>query len=237
MASAKKLPAAPVGCEAAIAPDAASVAPRAEEPGEAVVAAGDKPIPTASAPWEPDRESLAADAVLVAGCIAGEVAAWEEFFSQYRGPLLAAIRAMLPASRRDPHQVEEIAASVWYALVEDDGRLLRKYDARRGARLVTFLRAIGRDFVARHVRSEQRRRGHEAASAAERPTHHAPNPEPEFHEFLASLSPEEREYLGEFLSAEDQEVLGPFCGPSSRTGIWRITRDIKRKFLGYFGRE
>jgi hypothetical protein len=33
--------------------------------------------------------------------------------------------------------VEEIGSRVWYALVENDGRLLREYNHRRGTSLLT----------------------------------------------------------------------------------------------------
>lgn len=229
MPSLKKPAGAPLGFD----PEMPSSGPVDGAVGDAASPVSPTPPPDLAA--GADSAAIAADVDLAARCVAGEVAAWEAFYAQCHEPLLVAIRLMLPASHRDPHQVEEVASAVWYELVKDDGEVLRKYTPRYGARLGTFLRSIARDLVARHVRSEQRRRDREAASAAEKPAFHSPDASPEFNEFFASLTPQEREFLGEFLSAEDRDLLGSYCGPSSRSGIWRVTQEIKRKLFGYFG--
>ncbi len=73
-------------------------------------------------------------------CLAGEVAAWEELYAQYHDVLLASVRCFLGQARSDHNLVDEIAARVWYALVANDGALLAKYDPKRGARIITFMR-------------------------------------------------------------------------------------------------
>ncbi len=75
---------------------------------------------------------LQADRQLVDRCLAGEVAAWEEFYAQCHKPLGTAIRIML-GRPHDPNLVAEIAARVWYALVAKDGELLARYSPAYGA--------------------------------------------------------------------------------------------------------
>ena len=77
---------------------------------------------------------LQADRQLVDRCLAGEVAAWEEFYAQCHDPLCTAIRIMLGRPHGDPNLVDEIASRVWYALVANDGKLLGRYspDLARG---------------------------------------------------------------------------------------------------------
>lgn len=70
---------------------------------------------------------LQADRQLVDRCLAGEVAAWEEFYAQCHDPLCTAIRIMLGRPHGDPNLVDEIASRVWYALVANDGKLLGRY--------------------------------------------------------------------------------------------------------------
>ena len=72
---------------------------------------------------EVSEECLQADRKLVDRCLAGEVAAWEEFYAQCHDPLCTAIRIILGRSHGDANLVDEIAARVWYALVADDGAL------------------------------------------------------------------------------------------------------------------
>ena len=51
-----------------------------------------------------------------------------------------------------PELVDEITARVWYALVADDGKLLERYDPSRGARLITFLRALTKGVASGYFR-------------------------------------------------------------------------------------
>jgi len=74
----------------------------------------------------------------------GEVAAWQEFFDRFNGPLCAEIRGILGPDSSDLSLVNEIASRVWYALVHNDGELLERFDPARHVRLGTFLRDLAR---------------------------------------------------------------------------------------------
>src|SRR5208282_5373118 len=104
--------------------------------------------------------------LLAERCLSGEVAAWEEFYGRFHGPLCAAISGMLGPGGADLSRVDEIAARVWYALVRNDGELLNRFDPARHARLGAFLRGLARIEVMQYFRAEYRRRSQEAACPA-----------------------------------------------------------------------
>ena len=80
------------------------------------------------------------DRALVDRCLEGDPGAWEELYRHCHPLLLSYIKILLGGGASDPNLVDEISARVWYALIEKGGRLLARYDSRRGARLITFLR-------------------------------------------------------------------------------------------------
>lgn len=184
-----------------------------------------------------DAESLRADAELAGRCVKGEVAAWEELYAQCHAPLLAAIRKMLGSQGGDLSLVDEMAARVWYALVEDDGQLLTRYNPKRGARLITFLRSLAKDHIVRHVRSEQRRRSRELKAARKRsPARQSMVAENDaaLSEFLVSLTPAERSFTDSYLLAPPVQNAEGECSPHSTTSIWRLTANIRQKLIDFF---
>jgi len=148
----------------------------------------------------PDTSDPRSDHELVQRCISGEVAAWEQLYRQYQPPLLSYIHSVL--KRNDPDLADELAARVWYALVDHDGELLTRYDPQRGTRLITFIRAIAKDRICRYFRSEKRRRTRETLALAQSGREYT---SPEMYadaalsEFLETLTPREREYADEYL--------------------------------------
>ena len=186
-----------------------------------------------------EHDLLVADSRLAKRCLAGEPAAWEEFYAQCHRPLLVSIEVMLGPDRADPNLVDEIAARVWYALIENDGRLLARYDPRRGARLITFLRAVAKSEVCRHFRRQCRRRRREWIALGGRPPHQ-PADDAEMTatlgEFVQTLTAGEREFYEDHLAGH----------PASRGWVTReplsanarqLTRRIRKKLLRFFGRE
>ncbi|MFC2176652.1 RNA polymerase sigma factor, partial [Bacteroidota bacterium] len=175
------------------------------------------------------------DQQLIERCLAGNVAAWEDLYAQCHGPLLALIKGMLHSA--DVNLIDEIAARVWYALVANDGALLRRFDPGRGTRLITFLRAIARDEAKRYFRSEVRRQKREEIATRRKSAHTGPEAHvPDFlvEEFLATLSPTERSYcLQHVLAAPNQD--GGI--PTSRPAGWQQTHRLYKKLLAFLGRE
>lgn len=137
--------------------------------------ADDRPMraenPQADSGSEREEDPLLADSRLASRCLAGEPDAWEEFYAQCHPPLLVSIEALLGPDQGDPNLVDEIAARVWYALIEHDGRRLARYRPQRGARLITYLRALAKTEVCRHLRRERRRQRRERIALRGRPPH------------------------------------------------------------------
>jgi hypothetical protein len=186
-----------------------------------------------------NRELLRADARLVKRCLAGEVAAWEELYSQCHEPLLLSIAVMLGLGLEDPNLVDELAARVWYALIKDDAKLLAKYDSRRGAQLITFLCTAAKSEVTHYFRAERRREKRERIALHGKSAHHCDDElqtAASLAEFLPTLSRREREYY-------DDHLLGyPGNGDSSAAGTFSLSnaRQLKHRirgkllmFLGY----
>jgi hypothetical protein len=186
-----------------------------------------------------DKEGLVADQRLVARCLVGEVGAWEDLYAQCHAPLSVSIEMMLGQGCSDPHLVDEIAARVWYALIDNDGELLAKYDIDRGARLITFLRAVAKDEISRYFRTERRRRRRERTAWEEKPLHHAPDhgqPATVLAEFFSTLTPHERDFCGEVLlcSPADTEADSPPARQErSSASAWQLTHRIHRKLLDF----
>jgi DNA-directed RNA polymerase specialized sigma24 family protein len=178
-----------------------------------------------------DPRTIQADAKLVARCSVGEVAAWEELYAQCHEPLCSSIRGLLgPLS--DPNLVDEIAARVWYALVANDGALLARYSPGRGARLITYMRALAKDEICRHFRSELRRRERELVALRNKSPQHGIDLAQSVHameEFLATLTPHERGFCQDFLLTEPADSPDRFS-PSS---IWQLTHRIYQKLLRF----
>jgi hypothetical protein len=191
-----------------------------------------------------DLDSIKAretDALLAQRCIRGEVAAWEELYHRCHEPLCRGIGIRLGRLANDANLVDEIAARVWYALVDKDGERLLRYDPRRGAGILTFMKIIAREELSEHFRSEQRRLKHELNSL----THHkraaaldrGESVATSLSEFLAKLSPLEQGFCSDYLLATGRED-GDLPHPSySSANIWQLTRRVYKKFLRYLGRD
>ena len=173
---------------------------------------------------EQDRE-------LIGRCLAGEVKAWEELYSRCHPPLLSSIKVLLDGGSSDLNLVDEIAAGVWYALIENDGRLLARYDPRRGARAITFLRTVAKTEVRRHFRRERHRRRRERIAFRARPAHHPADDAQttaSLGEFLGTLTTRERGFYDRHLGEVDRKPLSA----NARQLAHRIREKLLR-FLGY----
>jgi hypothetical protein len=153
--------------------------------------------------------------------------------------LLVSIKVMLGSNDACPNRIDEIAARVWYALIENDGRLLARYDSRKGARLITFLRTLAKTEVSRHFRRERRRLRRERIALAGRPPYHPGNDAETaalLRGFLPSLTGGEREFYEDRLawhpSGDGAAVdRGPLSA-NARQLRHRIREKLLR-FLGY----
>ncbi|TVS20942.1 MAG: hypothetical protein EA424_01415 [Planctomycetaceae bacterium] len=184
------------------------------------------------------EESLAADYRLAQRCADGQVEAWEELYHEYHDRLLASIRVMLDVQHADASLVEEIAARVWYSLVENDGKLLLKYNPKRGASLMTYIRMLAKDLLRRHYRSERRRQDRERAVMNSRPSSHSQELDHSastLDEFLGTLSSSERAFYEECLVSSG--VANPAGLEYSSANVWQRTHRLYKRMLGFLNRE
>jgi hypothetical protein len=183
---------------------------------------------------------LVSDRRLVERCLSGEVAAWEELYAQCHDMLLASVRCLLGQTRSDPNLVDEIAARVWYALVANDGELLAKYDPKRGARIITFMRSLAKDEICRFFRSERRRRRREKIACDEKSPHNTDDQaqsEAVLAEFWETLSPREMGFATDHLLAIANADIQPYAKSSSKyssANVWQLTHRIYSKFVKFF---
>jgi hypothetical protein len=174
-----------------------------------------------------------ADAGLAKRCLSGEVLAWEQFYAQCHEPLLTSVRVMLGPQSADANLVDEIAARVWYALVAADGALLARYKPDRGARLITFMRALAKDEMVRYFRAEIRRRKRELASQRERPEQQDEDAGQllrSMTEFFSTLTSHERVFCGDYLLTEPSTDVEQ---KYSKANIWQLSRRIRCKLLHF----
>lgn len=181
------------------------------------------------------EESFAADHQLAQRCADGEVAAWEELYHQYHDRLLASIHIMLSGQHADPSLAEEIAARVWYALVEQDGRLLLKYNPKRGASLMTYMQVLAKDLLRRYYRSERRRQDRERAVMTRRPSSHSSEMDQNastLDEFLDTLSATERTFYDQCLVSSSGSSTSAGLDYSSAT-VWQRTHRLYKRMARF----
>jgi hypothetical protein len=185
-----------------------------------------------------DPRALAEDGRLVERCIRGEVAAWEELYCKCHEPLCTTVRIHLGRSGADAQLVDEMAARVWYALVDRDGKQLAKYNSRRGS-ILTYIRLIARKEVSRYFRSEQRRLKKELTGLVHRNRREMADRGESLStllgEFLSSLTPREREFCCEYLQISSDDLTERQEHSFSSASIWQMTSRVYKKFLRYIG--
>ena len=185
----------------------------------------------------PNSEALRADHQLAKRCVAGEVAAWETLHRQCHDSLVATVRVLLSGRSDDANLIDEITSDVWYALVADDGELLTRYAPDRGARLITFMRAIARDIIGRHFRSERRRVNREFEASSQKPQHYSAELDQfdvSLDEFLATLPPEERQFCGDHVLSSCDARDDASTNGVTRANFWQKTHRLYDKFCRFF---
>jgi hypothetical protein len=99
---------------------------------------------------------------------------------------------------------------------------------------MTFMRAIAKDIVRRHARSEQRRLRRERKASQDKLSHHAAEHdrvESSVDEFLGTLAPGERQFCDDHLLS----TSGDADGAISPAGFWQRTRRVYQRLLGFVG--
>lgn len=170
-----------------------------------------------------DAES---DRLLVNRCLDGDEAAWKQLYQQCQPGLLHLIRSRLNRRADDLDLAEEVAAAVWSSLLDRDSARLRHFDPVRGCRFLTYLAALAR-FEIRRLRGPRTGPG---------PLPEIPDPQPDrsdealLNEFLATLTPRERQFCESHLLAS-----GPPTHPApfSQANAWQLRHRVRRKILQF----
>jgi DNA-directed RNA polymerase specialized sigma24 family protein len=169
------------------------------------------------------------DGELVNSCLRGETSAWSNLYLAQHAALVSSIRAFLGRFGSDANLVDEIAARVWYALVQNDFALLSRFDVQRGCRLSTFLSVLAKAEARLLLRSERRRRVREqAASRSESGQRDADGTEVMLSEkeFVETLSPAERTFYEDVLASP---VAASSSARYSKTNLWQLRHRVRKK--------
>jgi len=178
------------------------------------------------------------DRGLIDQCLAGKAGAWDRLYDQYHDALLGMIRSLI-GPKTPAELADEIAARVWYLLVQDNGRRLDRFDPAMGRRLSSYFAALARREVSHYFRSERRRRERELR-AGEAARQHIGKESPNTHvlmaEFTKTLTPKEREFLETNLLASVPDGDRPVVSDANR---WQLSHRVRRKLNDFLksGRE
>ncbi len=195
-------------------------------------------LPAAAA--DDGRSSVLADRQLVDDCLTRKPGAWERMYNRAHPALMMAVRKHLGSRAGDQQLVEEIAAQVWYLLIQHDGELLDRFSTDRDRRLSSYLGGLAQNQVRTYDRGEQRRHAREAEATrshrAGETIHESRNPL-EMQDFLSTLTDWERQYVAWCMlpPGEKGTARGPFSVTenSDRQLRHRLKTKLKAFFLGH----
>jgi hypothetical protein len=140
---------------------------------------------------------------------------------------LAIRRQLGPHRSRNFELADEIAARVWFAVVDNDAALLDRFDPGYRCRLTTYLAAIARDVMSRHFRSEVRRHRREAVALDGRRTAAQPElPVVSLKELRETLTPAEKRFYDNVLTGSNGATAE---SDYSKTNAWQLTSRIRAK--------
>jgi DNA-directed RNA polymerase specialized sigma24 family protein len=169
------------------------------------------------------------EALLVRRCLGNDQDAWSQLYHRYHRALLKeASRLVGRGGCRDT--AEEVAARVWLSLARPGGRRLAAFDPSRGGfRLFLALRA--RQEWAGLCRAERSRPSGEAwsLSEADRPVPAEAVSGPEWQDFCATLSAQERRVV-RLLRGEPDDGGEPLSDVNRRKLKQRVLAKLARFF-------
>jgi hypothetical protein len=173
------------------------------------------------------------DGELVVNSLRGEPTAWSILYQAQHDTLVSSIRAFLGRFGGDANLVDEIAARIRYALVQNDFALLSRFDVSRGCRLSTFLSVLVKAEARVMLRSERRRRVREhAVWRSESGLRDADGTAVTLSEkeFVATLSAAERTFYEDVLASPAAD------DPSARyskANLWQFRHRVRKKLENF----
>jgi DNA-directed RNA polymerase specialized sigma24 family protein len=179
-----------------------------------------------------DDSELGEEERLVARCLRGDNNAWEMMFNLYHPQLVSIIKAMMHGEGA-VEQAEEIAAAVWSSLCGEAFTRLRHYDPQVG-RLLGYLASMARGEIRRGRRSKRSRYSREFKAARKEATSDEIGRGLVIQEFLATLTPREREFCMTDLMLQTKPMVRPDV---SLANGWQLRSRVLRKFRTYLSQE
>ena len=185
------------------------------------------------------EESLQADRRLADRCLAGEVAAWEDFYAQCHDPLCTAIRIMLGHALMAililSTKLPRGYGTPWLT------RTVNSWNDTLPSMALGCSRLCGplRDEICRYFRAEIRRRQREFSALCERsPSDGSDSGQLAqsamgLKEFLATLTPQEHGFCCEVLLAEPTPGGEVSRSPAN---VWQLTHRIYKKLVQFLAR-
>ena len=180
-------------------------------------------------------QELIEDRQLVDRCLLGDSKAWSKIYHLHHDRLLMAIRTLTFGNQANAELVDEIVARVWFAVVDNDARLLDRFDPQRGCRLIAFLTGIAKFETLNFFRSERRRKRREeyVSQAVEQQLETQWQQRMEIEDFTNLLTPGEQKYLACELNSllnEGEQIAGRDISDTSR---WQYRSRIQKKLKIY----
>jgi len=134
--------------------------------------------------------------------------------------------------------VEEIAARVWHSVVAQGYRLLDKFDAKRGCRLITFVASLADKEILRFYRAERRMRSRNLIAGKSLTTNGRTSPRDlmaELQEFLETLTGREREFCEHYLLSRTngQPTNGQATNGLTNANLWQLRHRVLNKLNVY----
>lgn len=185
---------------------------------------------------EPTDRVLHEDEILVIRCLRNEGQAWTTLFEMCHSRIVARLCSLFGRSPTALEKANDVAAQVWLSVLAYEGRLLRRFDARAGARLTTYLNSIAVKIGLSHLRESRRRLRRESEYAAEF-VKRIEVPQTsliEIEEFVGQLSPREATFYREHLLAADESFSTLTV---SEQNSWQLRHRVRKKLLGFLAME
>src|SRR5262245_47642281 len=82
--------------------------------------------------------------LLLEPCLEGNNTAWSSLFDELQPILIRMVKQVLGTNSQDQDLVDEIAARVWFTLVDRRFHYLRAFDPQLGVQLTTYLSGIAK---------------------------------------------------------------------------------------------
>lgn len=185
---------------------------------------------SSSSPAPNEFGDAQATLLLIERALAHDRAAGKALVERLTPVLVARVRRYARASRGrlGPIEVDEAVQQLWVALLQDDGHLLRLWDAKRSTRLESFVAAVA-DKKLSDMRRHMTARRRSGISVHPDGLAEAPSPEPGPDVILAMHRL--LEAVHQAMGAKGQQIMVALCAPSADPRCVASVLDVERQVI------